>query len=282
MRTVPLTHITSKYVAFCSFSLRVYFTIDSIIPNMFAAIIALSLVSASAFQQPSSGRASIRLADSAAAEIVPAEIAVETSAPAPAIAVPAPRRKVQWIPINMNAPIVLDGTLAGDVGFDPLGLGSKNKQTLFWMREAEIKHARLAMLAAVGWPISELWHKEIAGVFGWESILQPGGRAPSLLNGGLSNPYATSMLIMSIIFAGYLEGKAMNSGEIFWNSDKPKDYTPGDFGFDPLSLYKWKKPMEMQTAEIKNGRLAMLAITGFAFSEFINQESVVSLTPFLF
>ena len=25
-----------------------------------------------------------------------------------------------------------------------------------WMREAEVKHSRLAMLAAAGWPISEL------------------------------------------------------------------------------------------------------------------------------
>ena len=27
---------------------------------------------------------------------------------------------------------------------------------VMWMREAEVKHSRLAMLAAAGWPISEL------------------------------------------------------------------------------------------------------------------------------
>ena len=52
------------------------------------------------------------------------------------------------------------------------------------MREAEIKHSRLAMLAAVGWPISELFHKEIAQSMGWTSILASNDRAPSLLNGG--------------------------------------------------------------------------------------------------
>mmetsp|Transcript_15368 Transcript_15368/g.19209 ORF Transcript_15368/g.19209 Transcript_15368/m.19209 type:complete len:101 (-) Transcript_15368:249-551(-) len=44
----------------------------------------------------------------------------------------------------------LDGSLAGDVGFDPFGFGSKDEATLVYMREAEIKHSQLAMLAAVG------------------------------------------------------------------------------------------------------------------------------------
>ena len=45
-----------------------------------------------------------------------------------------------------------------DVGFDPLGF-AKNKEDLLNYREAEIKHARLAMLAAAGWPLSELFGK---------------------------------------------------------------------------------------------------------------------------
>lgn len=75
-------------------------------------------------------------------------------------------------------------------------------------------------ILAVGWPISELWHKDIAKVFNLQSILANGDRAPSLLNGGLSSVYASGMLVMSIIIAGYLESSAMNrylqleSGEI--------------------------------------------------------------------
>ena len=34
------------------------------------------------------------------------------------------------------------------------------------LREAEIKHARIAMLAAVGWPASELCHYTFAKMFG--------------------------------------------------------------------------------------------------------------------
>lgn len=207
----------------------------------------------------------------------------ETYIPAP----PPPMKKVavkaQWFPLgNMKAPMALDGSLAGDVGFDPLGL-AKSEKTLFWMREAETKHGRLAMLGAVGWPISELWHKNIAAVFGLDSILVDGDRAPSLLNGGLSSVYASGTLILSILIAGYLEGKAMNSGEVFWGNEKPVGYTPGNYGFDPLNLYNTKGAKKiMETAEIKNGRLAMIAITAFAFQEAVSGIPVVQETPYLF
>ena len=42
--------------------------------------------------------------------------------------------------------------MAGDVGFDPLGLSSIDEVgiDLYWLREAEVKHARVAMLAVAG------------------------------------------------------------------------------------------------------------------------------------
>lgn len=194
------------------------------------------------------------------------------------------RINAKWLPIgNVKAPLLLDGTLAGDVGFDPLGF-SKSQKTLYWMREAEVKHARLAMLAAAGWPVSELYHKEIAKVFGLESILANNDRAPSLLNGGLSNGWASGMLVMSILIAGYLEAKAMNDGYVFWGAQKPDGYTPGTLGFDPLSLYTARKGSKknMEAAEIKNGRLAMIAISAFVFQEFATKVPVVQETPYLF
>lgn len=203
-----------------------------------------------------------------------------TPAPAAAVAGPLPAK---WLPIgNMKAPKVLDGTLAGDVGFDPLGF-ARSKNGLYWMREAEVKHGRLAMLAAMGWPLSELWHKELAQAFGLESILASGDKAPSLLNGGLSNTWVTGILMMSIIISGMLEGKAMNSGEIFWGNEKPVGYVPGDMKFDPLNLYNARGDKKaMETAEIKNGRLAMIAITAFVFQEFATKLPVVQETPYLF
>ena len=67
------------------------------------------------------------------------------------LAVPAMSQSMPF----MARPAALDGSLAGDVGFDPLGF-AKSSDDLMNYREAEIKHARLAMLAAAGWPISEL------------------------------------------------------------------------------------------------------------------------------
>merc|ERR1711939_1087304 len=80
--------------------------------------------------------------------------------------------------------VVGDGTLAGDFGFDPLLIADSPKK-LAWFREAEIRHARLAMLAAVGWPLSELFDGPLAKSLGVQSALLADGRAPSLLNGGL-------------------------------------------------------------------------------------------------
>lgn len=54
-------------------------------------------------------------------------------------------------------------------------------------------------------------------------------------------------------------------------------------GFDPLNLYSVKGGKKtMETAEIKNGRLAMIAITGYAFSEAASGLPVVQQTPLLF
>jgi hypothetical protein len=47
-----------------------------------------------------------------------------------------------------DRPKNLDGTMVGDIGFDPLGFS--NWLNLNWAREAEIKHGRVAMLAATG------------------------------------------------------------------------------------------------------------------------------------
>jgi len=200
------------------------------------------------------------------------------------IPTPPPKKALnaQWFPFGLKAPLILQGELAGDVGFDPLGF-SKSQKTLYWMREAETKHGRLAMLAAVGWPLSELYHRQLAEYLGLQSILASADRAPSLLNGGLSSIYATGMLMMSIIIAGYLEGSAMNSGEVFWGSEKPANYVPGNYRFDPLNLYGSRGSKKvMETAEIKNGRVAMIAITCFAFEEFLTGLPVVQETPYLF
>ena len=182
--------------------------------------------------------------------------------------------KSQALPF-MDRPLALDGSMAGDVGFDPLGLAG-DSATLLKMREAEIKHARLAMLAAAGWPISELMDKSLAKVFGMQPLVDGADRVPSLLNGGLGK--------VSPVYWGVIIGLAA-AIDLYGMSRKSSDgYTPGDLGFDPLGLYPFSPEdrKEMQLKEIKNGRLAMLAIFGFAVQEATSKVGVVDETPFFF
>ena len=53
--------------------------------------------------------------------------------------------------------------------------------------ESEIKHGRLAMLAAVGYPVAELLHPYISDTLNLPSLLTEAGEAPNVLNGGLES-----------------------------------------------------------------------------------------------
>jgi len=57
------------------------------------------------------------------------------------------------------SPSYLDGTLAGDYGFDPMGLGA-NPKMLTWYRQAELQNARWAMLGVAGILGQEVLHPE--------------------------------------------------------------------------------------------------------------------------
>lgn len=175
----------------------------------------------------------------------------------------------------MERPTALDGSLVGDVGFDPLGF-AKNSEDLMNYREAEIKHARLAMLAAAGWPLSELFDGKIANTLGLNPIVDASDRAPSILNGGLGK-------ISPIYWLVCLGGAA--AVELIGQSQKSKPgYTPGAIGFDPIGLYPKDTAGQerMQLAELKNGRLAMIAITAFAVQEFVSKVGVIDETPLFF
>ena len=201
-------------------------------------------------------------------------------------------REAQWIP-NGVAPPHLDGYLVGDVGFDPLSLAAlartprssserpwevtdrktqllmasegERRRRVMWMREAEIKHARLAMLAAAGWPMAELLNP-------W-SLQATGGRVPSLFNGHIFDLPFGPFLILAALGTAYLECITLDNVEGL----TPTDYVPGDLGFDPLGLHNGlgRTKREMQLAEIKNGRLAMMAITGMSVQEFIYGKPIV-------
>ncbi len=181
------------------------------------------------------------------AAVAPAPVAAPPVAPAAPPPAPkgriAQKRTENWSDLALpfsGRPAILDRALAADSGFDPLSLADSKVQ-LYVYREAELKHARLAMLAAAGWPLAELWDTGIAKTFGLEPIIEEnGGRAVSVLNGGMgmiSPVYWVSV----VLFAGAVEAlseykkgqaKAADSQWMLTGS-----YVPGDLGFDPLGLY---------------------------------------------
>ncbi len=160
----------------------------------------------------------------------------------------------------------------------PFGFGGSDKASLTYMREAEIKHARLAMLAVVGWPLAELWDKKIAAFFGIADSLTSTGASPSLLNGGLDKIEPEYWIIV-VALAALFESESK-----FTKEEAGKNYIVGDCGFDPLNFFPEDKKaqFEMQTKEIKHGRIAMMAILGFAAQEALYRTPVVAETPFFF
>lgn len=178
----------------------------------------------------------------------------------------------------LKRPSKLDGTHAGDVGFDPLGL-SENLD-LYAMMEAELRHARLAMLAVVGWPLSELNGPNFM-------LHGPSHLAPSVLNG--FDPL--SFIAVAGIFGafGYFEYKT----SLRRVDDKPlgikhmadmtnvwKYGTPGDYNFDPFNLYSMfgdtaDGRKAVRELEIAHGRGAMVGITVFALWEALTGHPIV-------
>jgi len=202
----------------------------------------------------------------------------DTAEPLPTPPTPPLPEMSQSLPF-LKRPAALTGKLAGDVGFDPFGF-AKDESELMNLREAELKHSRLAMLAAAGWPLSEVWDKKIAATFGLSPILDSSDRVPSLLNGGLgkiSPVYWVAVLGLAaaIDLAGIQRSQ---------KAGKTSTYLAGDFGFDPLGLYPRgdEGQKRMQLAEIKNGRLAMIAIFAFAVQEAVTKVGVVDETPLFF
>ncbi|KAE9615324.1 putative chlorophyll A-B binding protein [Lupinus albus] len=179
-------------------------------------------------------------------------------------AVADPDRPI-WFPGSIP-PAWLDGSLPGDFGFDPLGLSS-DPESLRWNVQSELVHCRWAMLGAAGIFIPELLTK--IGIL----------NTPSWYTAGEQEYFAdtTTLFIVELIFIGWVEGRrwadiikpgSVNTDPIFPNKLTGTDVGyPGGLWFDPLGWGSGspEKLKELRTKEIKNGRLAMLAVIGAWF-----------------
>jgi len=157
--------------------------------------------------------------------------------------------RAAWLP-GSYAPSYLDGSLPGDFGFDPLGLG-KSPAALAQFREAEVIHCRWAMLGVAG-----ILGQEILGYGSWieapASMVQGGDATYFGANLGPAMFWSTAAVEVALM--GFVEGKR-------GSADAESRVYPGG-AFDPMGLSKGDLDT-LKLKEIKNGRLAMVAIFGF-------------------
>jgi len=169
----------------------------------------------------------------------------------------------------------MPGSLAPVGIFDPLGLADKaDSATLQRYREAELTHGRVAMLAAVGFLVGEK-------VEGSSFLFDAQVSGPAITHLSQVPIGFWNALLLSIF---YFENKRAEAGFVEPENvpfDKAglmrENYVPGDLGFDPLGL-KPSDPEElaiMQTKELQNGRLAMLAAAGFMAQEMVNGKGIL-------
>lgn len=150
--------------------------------------------------------------------------------------------------IGADAPSHLDGTLPGDYGFDPLGLGV-NPDRLKWYQEAELQNGRWAMMAVAG-----IIGSDALGVEGlWYEAGSKTYNIPFLALLSIQFP------IMGMLETKRLEGFKATGGAGFMNA----------FPFDPAGM----DSPDRRVKEVKNGRLAMTAFAGFLVQALVTRAS---------
>ncbi|KAG8377618.1 hypothetical protein BUALT_Bualt08G0051700 [Buddleja alternifolia] len=101
-----------------------------------------------------------------------------------------------WLP-GLDPPSYLDGTLAGDFGFDPLGLG-EDPESLKWYVQAELVHARFAMAGVAGILLTDLLR--VTGISNLPVWYEAGATKFSFAS-------TRTLLIVQLILMGFVETK---------------------------------------------------------------------------
>jgi hypothetical protein len=147
--------------------------------------------------------------------------------------------------------------------WDPMGFCSKEGVTegkIKFYREVELKHGRLGMLAALGIVVGENYHPLFGGDIDVPAYL-------AFQQTPLQTFWPAVVLAIAVpeIYS-VLSFNAVPGGQP-WSIQA--DHESGNLGFDPLDL-KPTDPEElkkMQTDELTNGRLGMIAAAGMIAQE---------------
>jgi len=152
-------------------------------------------------------------------------------------------------------PEKLDGSMAGDVGFDPMGL-SDIQTDLKYARWAELKHGRICMLAIVGMVVQAHFHL-------------PGAQFQE------TDPFAAISAVGAAsnlqILAGIGVIELANFDKYYGEGE------PGDIGFGSQFLKGKSDEFIAKTKEqeITHCRLAMIAFTGAVVQTLLYHEPLL-------
>jgi len=150
----------------------------------------------------------------------------------------------------LSYPAQLEGWAGGEKGFDPLQV--TDALPVYLVREAELKHGRVCMLAAAGWMATDLGARFPGEMFQDVPTVQAHN---TMVQNGLMGPFLATIAAYEV-YGGWLclegfEGKInREAGDFFLG----KNFLPKDEA----------QAAAMRLKELENGRLAMLAFSGIA------------------
>ena len=151
---------------------------------------------------------------------------------------------------------------SGNLGFDPLGLRPADEGKWVQMQNRELSNGRLAMIAIAGMVAEELVVRTKVLEVG-EQVAEKDIQALEALAG------LTSSLAM--FATSGRKSKSQEATEFIL--EMPGIVAPTGF-FDPAGLSRMKTTAQLKyarEAELKHGRVAMLAALGFPFAEEFQQ-----------
>lgn len=154
------------------------------------------------------------------------------------------------------------------LGFwDPMNMvGSGDQGRFDRLREVEVKHGRIAMLAVVGY-LTTYGGTRLDGM---ESM--PSGFAALSPSAWAENPVAKSQVYGTVLFIAFLEFCVMK--DHLGRAEFPGDYRNGgfDLGWDNFDE---KTKLRKRSIELNNGRAAQMGILGLMVHEKMGNVDVI-------
>jgi hypothetical protein len=167
---------------------------------------------------------------------------------------------LSFMPSQSVKPVVSNFKYKGDIApigyFDPLKIS--NKENVKYLRESELQHGRIAMLATLLIPGFEMMDPSMPGIKHLSSMD---------LNSQLPFWYGMAVLEFYRMYTGWTSPFYGNDTSTFTLKE---DYQPGNL----IRLNPDKVTQRKYNTELSNGRLAMLAAAHMVGSELATGQTL--------